>query len=107
MRYLPLLLILSTAALATPTADDARKHSIDRRNAIAVHDAIILQGKVDEAIDEAIKAGSFDTNVVTTFCAQEAIHVVNQRLRKLGYKCEVVINSWNGDQLDVISWDPK
>jgi len=107
MRYIAAAVLLcSTFALATPTAQEAQRQSSAVRGGIVLHDIVILQGNVDKEIADAVSHGLFECSVVTSRCSEEAIHVVNERLRKLGYKCVTII-SFTGDELDYISWEPK
>lgn len=106
-KLVGLLLICSMAYGVTeipfPSADRAREQSLRASNERVVTGVSLLTKKVNDAIIDAIKYGLLSTTVQTTDVPDESVHIVNERLRSLGYYCKLYYSHWTG-QFDIISW---
>jgi len=108
MKYLSLLLISSFVfAGEIPSAAQARATAVSVHDCKVATDVPIVWTLAKDNIIEAASHGAFSTTFVVTPFEEDAIHIVNQRLRALGFTCETMYSRWTHSELDVISWESK
>jgi hypothetical protein len=90
-----------------PTAQEARVKAMLGRDNIIAADTKKFAEEVQIGIADAIDRGALQVAITASGYDERAVHVINERLRLLGYVCKIEEAEPIGRTLDIISWGTK